>query len=111
MDDLSSLSFIGAALAICFCLVIQFTLLGNCLAASYAIGVFGEFFLRQSRRNTTIAEFLYRDPVFFITSSDGQVITFFQPATGFDPLAIDLDFATFNGFTSQSAGFEKPRCP
>jgi hypothetical protein len=105
------LTFIGSALMVRSCPVIQFPLLGYCLAAGYAIGVFGEFFLRQGSGNTTIAEVLYRDPVFFVTTPDGQVIPFFQAAAGFDPLAVDLDFATFDGFTGQGAGFEEPRRP
>jgi hypothetical protein len=54
---------------------------------------------------------LYRDQVFFIATTDSQAIPFFQAAAGFDPVAIDLDFATLDGFTGEGAGFEEPRCP
>ncbi len=110
-DNLPSLSFVGAALTIRLRLVIQAALLGSCFAAGFAFGIFGEFLLRQRGGNTTVAQVLYRDQVFFITTPDGQAIPFFQAAAGFDPVAIDLDFAAFDGFTGKCAGLEEPRCP
>jgi len=110
-DNLPSLSFIGTALAICFRPVIQAALLGSCFAAGFAIRIFGEFLLRQRGGNTTVAQVLHRDQVFFFTTPDGQAIPLFQAAAGFDPVTIDLDFAAFDGFTGKCAGLEEPRCP
>jgi hypothetical protein len=110
-DYLPSLSLVGTALTIRLRPVIQPALLGSCFAAGFAIRVFGEFPLRQRGGNTTVAQVMYRDQVFFFTTPDGQVIPFFQAAAGFDPVAIDLDFATFDGITGKCAGLEEPRCP
>ncbi len=110
-DNLPSLPFIGTALTIRPRPVVQLSLLSSSLAAGFAIRVFGEFLLRQRGGNTTVAQVLYRDQVFFITTPDGQAISFFQAAAGFDPVAIDLDFAAFNGFPGKRAGPEEPRGP
>ena len=110
-DDLPSLSLIGTALAIRLRLVIQAALLGGCFAAGFAGRVFGEFLLRQRRGNSTVAQVLYREQIFFFASPDGQAIALFETAAGFDPVAIDLDFAAFDGLTGQCAGFEEPCCP
>ena len=106
-----SLSFVGSALTIGSCFVIQAALLGSGFAAGFACGVFGEFLLRQRGGNTALAQVLYCNQVSFFTTPDGQAIPFFQAAAGFDPVAIDLDFAAFNGFTGKRAGPEEPRCP
>ena len=110
-DNLPSLPFIGTALTIRPCLVIESTLLGSCFSAGFAIRVFSEFFLRQRGGNTALAQVLYRDQVFFFTTPDGQAIPFFQATAGFNPVALDPDFATFDGFTGNGAGLEEPRCP
>jgi hypothetical protein len=86
-------------------------LFSNGFTAGFAVRVLGKFLLRQRGGNTTLAQILYRDQVFFFTTPDGQAIPFFQAAAGFDPVAIDLDFAAFNGFAGKCAGFEEPRCP
>ena len=110
-DNLPSLPFIWTALTVGPRPVIQPALLGSCFAAGFAVRVFGKFLLRQRGGNTTVAEVLYRDQVFFITTPDGQAIPFFQAAARFDPVAIDPDLAAFDGFTGQCAGLEEPRCP
>ncbi len=110
-DDLPSLSFVGSALTIGPCFVIQAALLGSGFTAGFACGVFGVFLLRQRGGNTTLAQVLYCNQIFFFTTPDGQAIPFFQAAAGFDPVAIDLDFAAFDGFTGKRAGLEEPRCP
>ncbi len=110
-DDLPSLSFIGTALTIRLRLDIQAALLGSCFAAGFANRVFDEFLSRQGGGNTTFAQVLYSDQVFLFTPPDGQAIPLFQAAARFDPVAIELDFAAFDGFTGKSAGFEEPCCP
>lgn len=110
-DNLSSLPFVGTALAIRLRLVIQAALLGNCFAPGFAGRVFGEFLLRQRRGNSTVAQVLYREQVFFFASPDGQAISLFETAARFDPVAIDLDFTAFYRFPRQSAGFEEPCGP
>jgi hypothetical protein len=110
-DNLPSLPFIGTALTVSPRRVIQPALLGSGFAAGFAVRVFGEFLLRQRGGNTTVAEVLYRDQVFFFTTPDGQAIPFFHAAARFDPVAIDLDFAAFDGITGKRAGLEEPRCP
>jgi hypothetical protein len=110
-DNLSSLPFVWTALTIRPRPVVQLALLSSSFSAGFAIRIFDEFLLRQRGGNTTLAEVLNRDQVFFFTTPDGQAIPFFQAASRFDPVAIDLDFAAFNGFTRKRAGLEEPRCP
>ena len=105
-----SLPFIGTALTVCPRLVVQLALLSSCFAAGFAIRVFGEFLLRQRGGNTTFAQVLYRDQVFFFTTPDGQAIPLFQAAAGFDPVAIDLDLSAFNGFPGQRGGPGESPC-
>jgi hypothetical protein len=110
-DNLPSLPFIGTALTVRPRPVVQLALFSSGFTAGFAVRVLGEFLLRQRGGNTTFTQVLYRDQVFFFTTPDGQAIPFFEAAARFDPVAIDLDFAAFNGFTGKRAGPEEPRGP
>jgi hypothetical protein len=110
-DDLPSLPFVGPALALCFGLVLQLALLSSGFAAGFAVRIFGEFLLRQRGGNAPVTQVAHRNDIFFITPAYAQAIPQFEAAAGFDPVAADLDFATFDGFAGKCAGLEKPRRP
>lgn len=110
-DDLPSLAFVGAALALCFGLVLQLALLSSSFAAGLAVRVFGEFLLRQRGGNAPVAQVAHRNDIFFIAPADTQTIALFKAAAGFDPVTVDPDFAAFNCFTGQGAGLEESRRP
>ncbi len=94
-----------------FCLVIEAALLGSGFAAGFTVGVFGEFFLRQGGGNTAVAQILYGNEILLFAPPDGQNIPLFKVAAGLDPVAVELDFAAFDGITGERAGLEEPRGP
>jgi len=111
LNDLSPLTLVRAALAFGPGLVVSLALFRRSLAAGLAVRVFLVFLLRQRGRDAPVTEISDSNPVFVLTAPDGQTITAFQCAAGFDPVPVQLNLTAFYSFTRQCTGFEKPRRP